>query len=240
MLFFSKKYTLEDSGLLKDATDWHCHLLPGVDDGVQELEETLAILADYDRLGVAHVWFTPHVMEDVPNSPATLQPKFEQVKAAYNGNVKLHLAAENMLDNLFDERLAKKEVAPIGERGDHLLVETSYFTPPFDMDDKLVRVKSAGFFPLLAHPERYVYMDQKDYDRLKKDEIKFQLNLYSLVGLYGPAAQEKARKLLKKGYYNAIGSDTHRHRQLLAALGKKSLSSAEIDAITSIIGNCTV
>lgn len=211
---FKKKSTLADSGYMQGFTDWHCHILPGVDDGVDAMEKSLAILEDYASMGVSRVWFTPHIMEDVPNTPAALRERFAELKEAYSGPLELNLAAENMLDNLFEERLEANELLPIGPGGKHLLVETSYYTPPMDLYGILERIKSAGYFPLLAHPERYRYMEQKDYDRLHSMGIKMQMNLTSLAGLYGPDVKKRAEHLLKLGYYHATGTDLHRHRTL--------------------------
>lgn len=232
--FSKKKYTLADSGLLEGYVEWHCHVLPGVDDGVQKMEESLLILEELEHQGAQKIYFTPHVMEDVPNTPDSLRARFEELKAAYKGNLDLNLAAENMLDNLFDGRLEAGEVLPIGEHRDHLLVETSYFTPPTDLEQKLQRTFSKGFFPLLAHPERYVYMDYDDYDRLHEMGVKMQLNIYSLFGMYGPEAAAKARDLLKDGYYHVFGSDTHRLRQLQYALHHKGVTAKEIDMLHSL------
>lgn len=209
---FYNKSSFAESGFLQGYTDWHCHLLPGIDDGVQTVDETLQILASYEEHGVGEVWLTPHIMEDIPNSTTELREKFQELQAIYKGSVKLHLAAENMLDNLFEERLAANDLLPLGEDGQHLLVETSYFNPPLGLNDILLRIKSKGYFPVLAHPERYVYMKESDYRQLKSIGIKFQLNLPGLTGFYGPEVKKKAEWILKNGFYDLTGSDTHRLR----------------------------
>lgn len=209
--------TLRKSGILDGVTDWHCHVLPGVDDGVKSMRDSLRILADYEQLGISRVWFTPHIMEDVPNETSKLRERFEELRARYSGPIELNLAAENMMDSLFEERLAARDVLPIGRDGNHLLVETSYYTPPMDLDDILRNIMSAGFHPLLAHPERYQYMDTDDYDRLHDMGVLMQMNYTSLAGLYGPVPRRKAQMLLKKGYYSACGTDLHRHRTLAHA-----------------------
>ena len=114
-----------------------------------------------------------------------------------------------MMDALFEERLQQNDLLPLGDKGNRLLVETSYFTPPMDMDAILNRVKQKGYYPVLAHPERYVYMDKERYAALKNKDIRFQLNLSSLGGAYGSEAKDKARWLLKHNYYNLAGSDLH-------------------------------
>lgn len=206
---FRKRQTLAESGIFRGMTDYHAHLLPGVDDGVQTVEESLEILRLYEQLGIREVWFTPHVMEDIPNTTTGLRSRFEQFQKRYAGNIRLHLAAEYMLDNLFKERLAHRDLLPLGEEGDHLLVETSYFNPPMDLYGMVEKIKSAGFVPVLAHPERYVYMDKEDYRELNRRQIKFQLNLFSLYGGYGINIQRKAKWLQENHFYNYKGTDTH-------------------------------
>lgn len=191
-------------------TDWHCHLLPGVDDGMQTLEESLQALACYEEWGVREVWLTPHIMEDVPNTTQALKERFAHLQQSYTGNITLHLAAENMLDNLFEERLEQNDLLPLGKDGKHLLVETSYFNAPLRLTDLLKRIQQKGYVPVMAHPERYEYMDEKDYRALHEARIMFQLNLPSLAGRYGKRVQAKAEWLLKNGYYTLCGTDTHR------------------------------
>ena len=197
------------SSLLTNFTDYHSHILPGVDDGVKKMEVSLKVLERYEQLGIAEVWCTPHIMEDIPNTTAALKARFAELCEAYQGPVKLHLAAEYMMDALFEERLHQSDLLPLGDKGNRLLVETSYFTPPMDMDALLNRVKQKGYYPVLAHPERYVYMDRGRYTALKDMGILFQLNLSSLGGAYGSEAKDKARWLLKHNYYNLAGSDLH-------------------------------
>ena len=207
---FNKKYSIASSGILERFTDWHSHILPGVDDGVQTMEESLQILASYEQLRVKEVWLTPHIMEDIPNTTAFLRTRYAELKAAYKGPIILLLASENMLDSLFEQRLQGGDLLPIGKDGRHLLVETSYFNPPYGLHNILLRIKSKGYVPVLAHPERYVYMDKEDYEQLKRLNVAFQLNLPSLVGAYGADAKRKAQWLLENMYYQFKGTDIHR------------------------------
>lgn len=206
---FQQKQTLAESGMLRGMTDYHSHLLPGVDDGVQTAEESLEILRLYEQLGIREVWFTPHIMEDIPNTTAGLRSRFEQFQKHYTGNIRLHLAAEYMLDNLFKERLAHRDLLPLGTEGNHLLVETSYFNPPMDLYGMMEKIKSAGFIPVLAHPERYTYMGEKEYCRLKEAGVMFQANLPSLTGAYGVLVKKKVEELYAKAMINLYGTDTH-------------------------------
>ncbi len=206
---FTKRGTLSGSGVFSGFTDWHSHLLPGVDDGVQTIEESLETLRLYEASGVREVWLTPHVMEDCPNSTASLRERFAELRSAYKGSIRLHLASENMLDTLFEERLESGDLLPLGAIGDHLLVETSCFNPPMGLDGILQRIKSKGYHPVLAHPERYAYMEASDYRRLKDLGVRLQLNLPSLAGLYGAGVRKKAETLLVARMYDLAGTDTH-------------------------------
>lgn len=206
---FRKSIAIVQSGILKGMTDCHSHLLPGVDDGVRTMEESLNILDAMERQGVRKVWLTPHIMDDIPNETADLKKKFQELKCNYTGAIELSLAAEYMLDNLFEERLEKDDLLPLEEGKRYLLVETSCFNPPMELLSILKRIRSKGYYPLLAHPERYEYMRLSDYKTLKEEYISFQLNVPSLAGMYGKRVQEKAEVLLDAGMYDRAGNDAH-------------------------------
>ena len=107
MWLFSDKVLVRESGLLDGFCDCHCHLLPGVDDGVRERDETMQILEVWASLGVKEVWLTPHIMEDIPNEPEELRKRFETLTGTSTGTIELHLAAEHMMDGPFSKRLEK-------------------------------------------------------------------------------------------------------------------------------------
>ena len=90
------------------------------------------------------------------------------------------------------------------------------------LNNILLRIKSKGYVPVLAHPERYVYMDAGDYRQLKEMNVMFQLNLSSIVGGYGTEVKKKAEWLLKNGFYDLAGSDTHGLAVLEASCANKN------------------
>lgn len=229
---FKSIKSLKDSGMFNGFTDWHSHILPGVDDGIKTIQDSLAALEAYEALGFKKVWLTPHIMEDYPNTTSELKDRFAELKELWKGDVEIKLAAENMLDSLFEERLENDDFLPIGDERRHLLVETSYYTPPYGMDETLQKIKAKGYFPVLAHPERYRYMDEKDYLRYKEDGILFQMNFLSLVGGYGETARKKAEWLLEKGMIDVTGSDIHK---LASTLNFIEQSPKKKDALERIV-----
>ncbi len=230
---FSNKTSLKSSGIFAGFTDCHCHILPGVDDGVETMGEALAVLSRYEELGVRRVWLTPHVMEDVPNTPQELRHRFSLLRDAYKGDIELCLASENMLDGLFLERLRADELLPWGKEGNRLLVETSYYTPPVNFGSLLEETKKRGFFPVLAHPERYMYMQPGHYRELREAGVELQMNLFSLLGMYGERARKNALRIMNDGLYSYVATDLHSFATLTAALTGK-LSPKTIEQVKRI------
>lgn len=232
--FKSAVKSLKESGLFDGFTDWHSHILPGVDDGIQTIEDSLEVLTAYENLGYKRVWLTPHIMEDYPNATQELKDKFSELKSKWDGNLEIKLAAENMLDSLFEQRLEADDLLPIGDEGTHLLIETSYYTPPFGMDELIDKIKAKGYYPILAHPERYRYMEEKDYRDLKERGVLFQMNVMSLVDAYGETARKKVEWLLKNGMIDFIGSDVHRLPSMLNMIEKSPKKNETLQHIQAV------
>lgn len=230
---FNSSVALDLNGM----TDWHSHILPGVDDGVKTLDESISILSKIEQSGIRKVWLTPHIMEDMPNTTDGLRECFQTLFKKYGGRVKLRLASENMIDGLFAERLAAGDLLPIGENSDMLLVETSYFNPPMKFDNTIEDIRSAGYTPIIAHPERYVYVEDLDeYRRWKEMGCLLQLNWLSLGGHYGSRARQNASELLKNNMYDFAGTDLHRPGQL-EHLKKLRISKKLAKKATRLISN---
>lgn len=234
---FGRRRTLAEAGALTGMTDWHSHILPGVDDGLESIGDSLRALREYEALGIREVWLTPHVMEDVPNTTEGLRERFGELCRAYSGPVELHLAAEYMMDSLLEERLRSGDLLPLGPEGRHLLVETSYFNPPARLGGILDSVRSSGYYPVLAHPERYLYMDMKDYDVLTASGAILQLNLPSLTGMYGSTVRKRALRLLRTGRYTLAGTDLHRIRQVGRLASERCLDRTAAGCLSALVQN---
>ena len=141
-----------------------------------------------------------------------------------------------MLDTVFEQKFKDRDLLTM--ENDTLLVETSTWTPPVGLNETLRELQSAGYRPLLAHPERYRYLDERGYEELRKLGIHFQLNLASLVGFYGETTQKKAEWLLENGYYSEVGSDCHRLRLIQEQFERKVLSKEIVTQLTALICHC--
>ena len=138
------------------------------------------------------------------------------------------------MDAAFTGKL-KGELLPLGKN--HLLVETSYMSPPVGLQEILMQVWNAGYLPVIAHPERYLYMDEKDYGQLKERGYSFQLNLMSLSGYYGPFPKAVSEKLLKQEMYDFVGTDLHHLARYQPLLDKLKLTRKQLDALGELIAN---
>jgi Capsular polysaccharide biosynthesis protein len=240
MSFLSSKKSFISSGLLDNMTDIHSHILFGVDDGVRNYEETVASLQWLKSLGINRLYLTPHIMCDfINNTSVHLSESFRLlIKRLEEDGIddipELRLSAEYMLE----PTIVKHRCNGFLVYDDHhILVETSYINPPIGLAKLLEELMEEGYSPILAHPERYYYMDKDDYDFLIGQGIKFQLNFLSLTGAYGSMAKDNALFLLNENYYNYAGSDFHnleRHRDHFST---KCLTKKNINSLKYIIDN---
>ena len=231
MFDFLKKFgRTVDPDLSFLGADMHSHLLPGIDDGLQELEESVEFIKELQKLGYSKVICTPHILSDFyPNTPGTILPKLAEVRVALaeaNVNVKVEAAAEYMIDNEFAELIAgsrKEDLLTIG--GDYILVELSYMYPLPNIEKIIFDVRMLGLQPIIAHPERYSYYHNEfsKYERFKELGCKLQVNLLSLSGAYGSQVKKTAEKLFKNQMVDFLGTDMHheRHLAMLKTLASK-------------------
>jgi len=238
MYIFRKKIKITDSSLLDKRTDIHCHILPNVDDGSKDFENSLELLDYLSYLGFDRVIFTPHIMlQYSENNFTALNSKFREFKNDYintnKNSLDLKLAAEYMLDSEFINKYREQKLS---FKNKYILVETSYYNPPIDLYDLLFQITSEGYIPILAHPERYLYMNMYNYNKIK-ELCLFQLNLLSLNGYYGKSALEKSKILLKENMYNFVGSDLHHLKYYKDCMNNFKVSKSELDKLSRLYDN---
>lgn len=227
-----KKYLVD---LFNNFTDIHNHILPGIDDGARDINDSLALVSQLNELGIKHFICTPHTMGDYyPNTPETINEAAVLLKkelAEISNPSKIHTSSEYMLDEQFHDHLESKALLPFNDN--FLLVEISYLQPPINLEELLFSLTHAGYTPILAHPERYSYYHKKPdyYKELKRLGCVFQLNALSLSNYYGQSVKKTALYLLENNQYDFIGTDTHskRHVKYLRQINfkKKYLNSIE-------------
>lgn len=199
--------------------DIHSHLLPGLDDGVSTLEETLICLKQLANWGIQRVIITPHVSRDwYPNETTAIRQGLMTVQDLVTEHqlpLTVNVAAEYMLDDFFLGQLDQGDLLSFGEKR-YLLVEAGWSSPPLRLTDLLSRIQLHGYTPVLAHPERYVYYhdDKMTLAHLHETGCLFQLNWMSLCGRYGSHVEKQARYLLQQRWVDFIGSDLHRPSDL--------------------------
>ena len=212
----------------------HSHLLPGLDDGAETLAHSLDLLRELQALGFTKLVMTPHVMGDFyKNTPEGIRAALATLRtaAAEEGlaNVVLECAAEYYLDEWLGRKLADgTELLTFGGERRYLLLETSYLNEPLNLNGTIFDLQAAGYQPVLAHPERYVYLYNRfsELERLRQEHgVLLQLNLNSLAGYYSPAARHVAEKLIDAKMVDFVGTDTH-HLRHTAALAIKTVKSA--------------
>jgi protein-tyrosine phosphatase len=199
-------------------TDIHSHLIPGIDDGVKTIEESLEMIRGFSALGYKKLYTTPHIMSDFfKNTQEIINEGLEVVRAAIRQEgipIELHAAAEYYLDEMFLQKLYDKQLMTIGEK--HVLFEISYINPPDNLFNVIFELIIHGYKPILAHPERYPFYYEKfdEYTRLKESGVLLQLNINSLSGYYGLGAKKTAEKMIDANLIDLIGSDLHGQRHL--------------------------
>ncbi|MDT0689844.1 CpsB/CapC family capsule biosynthesis tyrosine phosphatase [Salegentibacter sp. F188] len=212
---FQKKRYLADN--LDGFTDFHNHLLPGIDDGSNSVEETINLISEFGKFGVKNFVSTPHVMgEYYPNTPETINEALNLAKTNLPATINIKAAAEYMMDQHFLEILESNQILSINDK--HVLVEMSYFQPPININEILFKLQNKSFKPILAHPERYPYLYSKSlhkFEELKSRGCRLQLNMLSLTRHYGPGIQKIAMQLLEKGLIDFLSSDCHRMEHLI-------------------------
>lgn len=237
--FFTKKRFLIDA--LQGFVDIHNHILPGIDDGAKTVEESIALIKEFESFGVYKFIATPHIMSEFyPNTMETINSSLQLLKKELiqkgMTNIAIEAAAEYMLDEEFEILLKKNDVLPI--RTNHLLIEMSYLQESLNFLQITEKISSSGVFPILAHPERYRYLHSKksSYKQFKKRNILLQLNLLSLSDYYGNDIRKTGMYLIEHNLIDYVASDVHSLKQL-KSLKEVTLNTRTYEKVMPIIRN---
>ena len=234
---FQKKRFLVDT--LKGFVDIHNHILPGIDDGAKTVKDSIAMIRGFESFGISHFIATPHIMTDYyPNTRESINDaldllKIELLKAGID-NVSIQVAAEHMIDDKFENILEEGAVLPL--RKDYILVEMSYLQASINLITALEETKRKGYFPILAHPERYLYYKNNPgmFSYLKNRGTMLQLNMLSLGKYYGHETHKIALHVLGENLVDFIASDVH-HMKHLKELSRIQITEKTLNRLLPIL-----
>ncbi|GGB87993.1 tyrosine-protein phosphatase [Dyadobacter sediminis] len=224
-LFDTKKK--EELDLSRIGIDIHSHIIPGIDDGVETIEESVAMAKKMQEYGYSRMFTTPHVMWDCyKNTPEIISTGLEDVRNAAKEaglTIEINAAAEYFIDEHFIDLLTTgQELMTLP--GNRLLVELPYSTPLMNTSETLFSIIERGYQPVLAHPERYTYFysDPSVYKKLADQGCELQVNILSLSNHYGENVHKMAEWLLRNDLISYLGTDAHKiqHVELILKSNK--------------------
>ena len=201
--------------------DMHSHVLPGIDDGAQNVEQSIILVKKMMALGIKKIIATPHIMADYyRNTPETINGALNLLKEELNKqgiNIPVEAAAEHYFDETLETRINKRALMTMGDN--YALFEYSFISPPpnaYTVIQKMI--EWGGYKPILAHPERYAYMSVDAINDLRSWGCNMQINTISLTGYYGKDVKKRAENMIDNNLVDFISSDMHhpRHAQALA------------------------
>lgn len=197
--------------------DLHCHLLPGIDDGAQDLAEAIGLARLAVAGGISAAVLTPHIHPGrYDNTRASIQSVFAQYVAALkreNIPLQLGMAAEVRLDADLLPAISQDQIPMLGDwqGAPVLLLELPHSHIPHGIDQFLRWLGRRGIRAMIAHPERNKAI-MRDYAALKPlldGQCLFQLTADAVAGGFGEPAQATAERLLIDGHATILASDGH-------------------------------
>ena len=220
------------------ATDIHCHILPGIDDGAPDADYGAELVMRMSAWGLSRIIATPHVVGEVyENTPESISAALTRLQESMHAKgipTTVQSAAEHRLDDLFSRNIIADTI--ISHPGRHVLIENSFMQEARDIDSIVIRLTNRGYIPIMAHPERFVYYHSanlKRYFELHRLGVRFQVNLLSIAGRYGSEPRHVAERLIEAGIVDFFGTDVHRHEHCDAI--EAFLSSRNYDKLLNAI-----
>lgn len=208
---YKKEITFDYSSIM---VDMHSHVLPGIDDGAKDPQESIVLIKKMMALGIKKIIATPHIMADYyRNTPETINESLTILKEELHKqkiDIAIEAAAEHYFDETFEERIDRQELMTMGDN--YVLFEFSFINQPPNTIAVVQKLKDLGYKPILAHPERYPYMDIDQFKSLHDWGVSLQLNTISLTGYYGKESKKMAEDLIDAQLIDFISSDMHHLR----------------------------
>lgn len=227
MSLFGKK------SILPLEVDLHSHLIPGIDDGSQSLEQSLSMIRSLKEMGFNKIITTPHIHPRYPNTAEDIMSGLNRLQreiVSAEIPIELEAAAEYYVDETFYEKIKDDDqILFFGDK--YVLVESSFINKPAFFESVMFDLQGKGYKPVLAHPERYQFLEGSIewLEELKATGVLFQVTLGSMGGYYGKKPLQISKQLLARGMVDFLGSDLHRESHLPHL--SKGLESKEIQRL---------
>lgn len=205
--------------------DIHSHILNNVDDGSDSLENTLNILRKAEKAGFSDIILTPHYIENYyDNTKDFINKKINELKQSLYREeiiVNLHQGNEIMLTDNTPKLLQEWKIVSLANSR-YVLFELPFSNRMLNFENIIFELKEIGAIPVLAHPERYLYIQENPNELLEMLNlgILLQSNYGSFMGLYGKKAKTTAELLLKNKLIHFLGSDTHKQGTIYENIDK--------------------
>lgn len=221
--------------------DFHSHILPGIDDGSRSIEQTIRMLKEAKEAGFTKIISTSHYIEGYYESDEAERTELlNEVQKNISG-IELYLGNEIYITNNMINLIQNKKASTINN-SKYVLFEFPLSAKSMNDKEVVYRLIENGFIPIIAHPERYSYVqDNPEYiEELAEMGALFQANYGSIIGMYGKKAEKTLKKLLKNDLIRFFGTDSHRIDQVYTKMPKilkklhKFLSDEEIEEFTVI------
>lgn len=194
--------------------DIHTHLLPGVDDGAKDIEQSLTMIRAGIEDGIEAAVTTPHILDRLDEAvDRAYTQTFEELRDRVEREglpIQLFLGSEIMF-GFGLEGIGKLKVTTFNGNGRYFLIEVPMMMFPDAFEDAMFRLRVAGLAPILAHPDRYPPLIQEP-DRIRRladQEILMQLDANTLTGSRRSSAFRVARDMIERGMAHFVASDAH-------------------------------
>lgn len=220
--------------------DFHSHILPGIDDGSKNMEDTIEILQEAKNAGFTKIISTSHYLEEYYECDEKNRIELlNEVKQNFQ-DIELYLGNEIYISENMIELLKSSKASSINNTK-YILFELPMNTKTVLTKEMIYRVIENDYIPVIAHPERYSYVQENpEYvEELVDMGAMFQANYGSIIGMYGEKAKKTLKRLLKDDLIEFFGSDVHRPNQIYPKIPKimkkleKIISKERLEELTT-------
>lgn len=205
--------------------DFHSHILPAIDDGSRDIDETYNMLREAKEAGFSAIISTSHYIEESYNCDKQEREKIiseiQKGLKQRNIDIKIYNGAEAYVSRDLNLQIKENKVPTINN-SKYILFELPMNTKVLFLEDAIYNLLSINIVPIIAHPERYTFVQEDPNILLELIEkgVLFQMNYGSVSGLYGKDTKRTAIKLLKANMIHFLGTDAHRQQSIYSNMNE--------------------